>query len=191
MSRWAPDAALRLESAALELFAEQGYADTTVPQITARAGLTTRTFFRHFTDKREVLFLRDREFPTVVATVLAAAPAGLTPLALVMFGLEAVTAENFDLWRNGMVARRAIIQADDRLRERELLKSSRLAEAIEHALIAEGVERSAAALVAPFGVLIFDTALTEWLDTDPARTEVRPLPQVLRGTLARLQALTL
>ena len=184
MSRWAPDAALRLESAALELFAEQGYAATTVPQITARAGLTTRTFFRHFTDKREVLFLRDREFPAVVATVLAAAPAGLTALELVMFGLEAVTAENFDLWRPGMIVRRGIINSDDRLRERELLKSARLAAAIERALIDEGVEPAAAALVAPFGVMLFDTSLTDWLNGDAGRS----LPEVLRGTLARLRA---
>ena len=187
MSRWAPDAALRLESAALELFAEQGYAATTVPQITARAGLTTRTFFRHFTDKREVLFLRDREFPVVVATVLAAAPAGLTPLELVMFGLETVTAENFDVWRPGMIVRRGIIHSDDRLRERELLKSARLAAAIELALVNEGVEPAAAALVAPFGVLVFDVALTDWLDA--GADAARPLTEVLQGALVRLQAL--
>ena len=187
MSRWAPDAALRLESAALELFAEQGYAATTVPQITARAGLTTRTFFRHFTDKREVLFLRDREFPVVVATVLAAAPAGLTPLELVMFGLETVTAENFDVWRPGMIVRRGIIHSDDRLRERELLKSARLAAAIELALVDEGVDPAAAALVAPFGVLVFDVALTDWLDA--GADAARPLTEVLQGTLVRLQAL--
>ena len=74
MSRWAPDAALRLESAAVELFEEQGYGPTTVPQIAARAGLTTRTFFRHFADKRDVLFLRDREFPDVVGAALAGLP---------------------------------------------------------------------------------------------------------------------
>lgn len=185
MSRWAPDAALRLESAALELFAEQGYAATTVPQITARAGLTTRTFFRHFSDKREVLFLRDREFPAVVTTLVATAPAGLGPMDLVMHGLESVTAENFDAWRGGMVARRAIIRSDEHLRERELLKSARLSAAIEHALVDDGVAAEIAALVAPFGVMLFDAALTEWLDADDGR----PLPEVLRATRARLRTL--
>jgi AcrR family transcriptional regulator len=185
MSRWAPDAALRLESAALELFAEQGYAATTVPQITARAGLTTRTFFRHFGDKREVLFLRDREFPTVVSRLVAAAPAGLAPMDLVMHCLETVTAENFDGWRRGMIQRRAIIRSDERLRERELLKSARLAEAIERALVDHGVAVDVAALVAPFSVVLFDTALAEWLDAGGDRR----LPDVLRTTRVRLQSL--
>jgi AcrR family transcriptional regulator len=185
MSRWAPDAALRLESAALELFAEQGYSATTVPQITSRAGLTTRTFFRHFSDKREVLFLRDREFPAVVSSLVAAAPAGLAPMDLVMHGLETVTAENFDGWRRGMIARRSIIRSDERLRERELLKSARLAEAIEHALVDDGVAAEVAALVAPFGVLLFDAALADWLDAEDGRR----LPDVLRATRVRLHGL--
>jgi len=67
MSRWQPDARGRLERAAVELFTEQGFAATTVPQIAARAGLTTRTFFRHFADKREVLFAGDEELPALVA----------------------------------------------------------------------------------------------------------------------------
>jgi AcrR family transcriptional regulator len=186
MSRWAPDAAVRLEGAALELFAEQGYAATTVPQITARAGLTTRTFFRHFSDKREVLFLRDREFPAVVAALVAAAPAGLAPMDLVMFGFETVTAENFDGWRTGMVARRAIIRSDVRLRERELLKSASLAEAIERALVSDGVAAEAAALVAPFSVLIFDLALSDWLDASES-SDGPGLPELLRTTRARLR----
>lgn len=184
MSRWAPDAALRLESAALALFIEQGYAATTVPQITARAGLTTRTFFRHFADKREVLFLRDSEFPAVVGALVAAAPASLSPLDLVMHGLVTVTAENFDGWRAGMVQRRAVIRSDERLRERELLKSSRLADAIERALVDDGVAADTAALVAPLGVMLFDAALGQWLDGDE-----RSLPDVLRATRTRLQAL--
>jgi AcrR family transcriptional regulator len=173
MSRWAPDAALRLEDAALQLFAEQGYSATTVPQIAARADLTTRTFFRHFADKREVLFLREREFPTVVATLLAAAPPALTPLQLTMFGFETIAAQQFGLWRESIAARRRIIRSDEGLRERELLKSSMLSEAIRHAL------------VAAFGVLVFDVALGDWLE-GPADL---PLADVLRATLTRMQRL--
>ena len=184
MSRWAPDAALRLEAAALELFTEQGYAATTVPQITARAGLTTRTFFRHFADKREVLFLRDREFPAVVTQLVASAPASLSPLDLALHGFETVTAANFDDWRDGMVRRRAVIRSDDSLRERELLKSSRLAAAIEQALVDNGADAATAALVATFSVMLFDVALGQWLDGDN-----RSLPEVLRATRLRLQGL--
>jgi len=86
-----------------------------------------------------------------------------------------------------MIVRRGIINSDDRLRERELLKSARLAAAIELALVDEGVEPAAAALVAPFGVLVFDIALTDWLDA--GADTARPLPEVLRSTLVRLRAL--
>jgi AcrR family transcriptional regulator len=185
MSRWAPDAALRLEGAALELFAEQGYSATTVPQIAARADLTTRTFFRHFADKREVLFLREREFPTVVATLLAAAPPALTPLQLTMFGFETIAAQQFGLWRDSIAARRRIIRSDEGLRERELLKSSMLSEAIRHALTEAGIANEEATLVAAFGVLVFDVSLGDWLE-GPAD---RPLVDVLRATLTRMQRL--
>ena len=164
MSRWAPDAAIRLERAALELFAEQGYAETTVPQITERAGLTTRTFFRHFADKPEVLFFREREFPTVVTNVLSHAPADLDPWALVMFGLEAVTANRFDQWRGDLLVRREILRADVRLRERELLKSAVLADAIEQSLLDYNVDPATAALLAPIAVVLFNSALSDWLD---------------------------
>ena len=82
MSRWQPDARERLERAALELFTEQGFAETTVPQITAKAGLTTRTFFRYFADKREVLFSNDEEAAELAARMIAEAPAHLTPMEI-------------------------------------------------------------------------------------------------------------
>jgi hypothetical protein len=56
MTRWEPNARGRLEQAALALYGERGFENTTVAEIAARAGLTERTFFRHFADKREVLF---------------------------------------------------------------------------------------------------------------------------------------
>ena len=56
MGRWKPDARGRLEQAAFELFTERGFEQTTVAEIAERAGLTERTFFRYFADKREVLF---------------------------------------------------------------------------------------------------------------------------------------
>ncbi|MHA7143502.1 TetR/AcrR family transcriptional regulator [Arthrobacter sp. TmT3-37] len=166
MGRWAPDAALRLERAALELFTEQGYAATAVPEVAARAGLTTRTFFRHFPDKREVLFLHERELPAVVASLVAGAPAFLSPLGLVMHGFEAMAAGPFEGRRAELQARRAIIGSDEGLRERELLKNVLLAGGITEALSGQGVGKEEARLVARYGVLVFEIALNDWLDGD-------------------------
>ncbi len=185
MSRWAPDAALRLERAALELFAAQGYAATTVPQITARADLTTRTFFRHFADKREVLFLREREFPTIVATLLGQAPASLSPLALVMYGFEHIATDGLDQIRHDLALRRRIVTSDTRLRERELLKSAVLADAIKKALTEQGTDESTSALLSSFAVMLFDNAVNDWLDGNEDRT----LLQVFRDTRTQMQHL--
>jgi AcrR family transcriptional regulator len=181
MSRWAPGAALRLERAALELFAEQGYAATSVPEIAARAGLTTRTFFRHFPDKREVLFLRDRELPAVVAPLVAGAPAFLSPLGIVMHGFEAMAAGPFEDWRPALQARRALIGSDQGLRERELLKNVILAGVVAEALAGQGVGGPEARLVARYGVLVFEIALTDWLDSDNDT-----FPDVLHSTAYRM-----
>ncbi|OYC95191.1 TetR/AcrR family transcriptional regulator [Microbacterium sp. Yaish 1] len=161
MPRWAPDAALRLERAAIELFRSQGYAATTVPQIAERAGLTTRTFFRHFPDKRDVLFLREREFPDVVADLLAAAPDGLDPMALAMHGLLAVTPE-LEAWRDAIRERRSIIATDPHLIERERSKSAVLAQAIRDGLARRGVDPVDAALISRTVAGLFDTALELW-----------------------------
>ena len=97
MSRWRPDARERLERAAFELFAEQGFAATTVPEITARAGLTTRTFFRYFADKREVIF-GGAEIPDLATRLIADAPASLDPVTLVYGGLQTVAETRANGW---------------------------------------------------------------------------------------------
>ncbi|WP_368496205.1 helix-turn-helix domain-containing protein [Herbiconiux sp. A18JL235] len=187
MPRWAPDAALRLERAAMELFASKGYAQTTVPEIAGRAGLTTRTFFRHFADKRDVLFLRERELPSVVADVLVAAPVGLSPMDLAFHGLDAVASGDLEGWKREVGARRAVIEQEPKLRERERLKSAVLTDAIDVALRARGASREEASLVAAVAAALFDTALSEWLAGDDAV----PLADVLqrqRELLVRLTA---
>src|SRR5215469_8880269 len=95
MSRWQPDARERLRKAAMELFAEQGFAATTVPEITARAGLTTRTFFRHFADKREVIF-GGEEIPALATRLIADAPPDLDPAAVIVAGLKTVAETRFE-----------------------------------------------------------------------------------------------
>src|SRR5580692_53830 len=109
MSRWQPDARERLERAALQLFTEQGFAATTVPQITSRAGLTTRTFFRHFADKREVLF-GGAETPGYAARMMADAPASADPMTLLADGLQTFADTRFEGRRDEFRLRRDIIR---------------------------------------------------------------------------------
>src|ERR1700751_221022 len=89
MIRWEPDSRGRLEQAAIALFIERGFDDTTVAEIAERAGLTERTFFRHFSDKREVLFAGGDEFQELVVNAIASAPDGLAPIDAVAQGLDA------------------------------------------------------------------------------------------------------
>lgn len=183
MGRWQPDARERLERAALELFTERGFAATTVPQITARAGLTTRTFFRHFADKREVLFGVEDELPALVAAMMAEAPADLPPMALVEQGLDAVAANRFTGQLDQLRTRRAVVESDKGLQERELRKISVLSEAIRQGFLSRGEDDLTATLAAHLAATVFSVALNRWLDS---AGDV-PLPELLHETLRALQ----
>ncbi len=166
MSRWRPDARERLERAALELFTEAGFAETTVPQITARAGLTTRTFFRYFADKREVLFAAEQELPDLVASLMAQAPPGLDVLGVTAWGLDRVATTRFVGLHEHLRARRAVIRGDNSLQERELQKLSVLTGAIEAGFLDRGLDGLSAALAARIATAVFDVSLDRWLDQD-------------------------
>lgn len=165
MGRWQPDARNRLERAAVELFTEQGFAETTVPQIAARAGLTTRTFFRHFADKREVLFGVDKEFPALVAQLAADAPPSLSTMMVITHGLSAA-ATRLEGQREYLRTRRAVIQADHGLRERELRKLSALSDAINQAFRNRGVDELTSMLAAQLAATVFSVSINRWLDQD-------------------------
>jgi AcrR family transcriptional regulator len=188
MTRWDPDPAGRLEAAALELFAQQGYAATTVPQITERAGLTKRTFFRHFADKRDVLFLHEREFPDVVARSIQAAPADLPPLDLITQGLTWVLENVFAPVRTDLLARRELIRANPPLHERELLKWATLTSACEVAFRDRdpGMSAETAGVLAHFASMTLQLAVDRWLDDTsgrPAGWAVEETLDVLAGAL--------
>ncbi len=153
MSRWRPDARQRLEQAAIELFSSQGFAATTVPQITARAGLTTRTFFRHFADKREVLYGGD-EIPEFAARLITDAPASLDPAMLLIGGLQTVAETRFEGRREEIRVRRDIIRSDEGLGERDLRKRADLGEAIRAGFIGRGVDARTAVLLAETAVTV-------------------------------------
>jgi AcrR family transcriptional regulator len=185
MSRWEPDARGRLEKAALELYADRGFDRTTVAEIARRAGLTERTFFRHYTDKREVLFHGQGALMELVVGALTAAPPGLAPIDAVVGALEAADGMFRDR-RDGARLRQGVIAAHAELRERELIKLARLAGAMTDALHARGVAEPAASLAAEAGIAVFRTAFERWL----ADADDRDFAQHIRESLQALRAVT-
>ena len=187
MGRWQPGARERLEQAALDLFLEQGFTETTVPQITARAGLTTRTFFRHFADKREVLFAGEELVPDRVARLMAEAPPSLGPMELITEGLAPTAAEIFEgRSLDYLLRRRAAIDAEPALHERELRKFSLMSQALEQGFRDRGVDDLTAQLAAEIAVTTLRIAVTRWLNQhgDP------DLPATINQTLAAMRHLT-
>ena len=184
VARWEPDARGRLEQAAFTLYAERGFENTTVAEIAERAGVTERTFFRHFTDKREVLFSGAGQFQeTLVSAVINASPA-LAPMEAVAVGLQAISEviPNRDFARQ----RQTIITANAELRERELIKLASLGAALADALRQRGIGDPAAGLAAEAGVAVFRIAFERWV-SEPGQPE---LPELVRDSLGELQELT-
>ncbi|WP_106250023.1 TetR/AcrR family transcriptional regulator [Allonocardiopsis opalescens] len=162
MGRWEPNARGRLAQAAIRLYAEQGFERTTVAQIARQAGLTERTFFRHFADKREVLFYGTDLARELLARAVAEAPASAGPMDAVAAALHAAAAvfqENPERVR----LRDAVVSANAELRERELIKLAAFASAIAGALRERGVPEPAAGLAAETGVAVLKTAFTRWI----------------------------
>ena len=171
MARWEPNARGRLQQAALELFAERGFEETTVEEIATRAGLTKRTFFRHFTDKREVLFDGNQEFTARFVSGLAGAPASAPPLEAVALTLESVAGWFHDR-REFARRRQAVIAANAELHERELVKLASVAAALAAALRERGVEDPQAGVLAETAVAIFRVAFERWVASERDLTEL-------------------
>jgi AcrR family transcriptional regulator len=173
MGRWKPDARSRLEQAALELYSERGFGQTTVAEIAERAGLTERTFFRHFADKREVLFSGGSVWRERIVNALDHAPFPLPPVDAVGMAIEAGAMLLQDR-RDYARRRQAIISANAELQERERIKLASLASALADGLRRRGVDDPAASLAAEMGIAVFRIAFERWLDeanhSDLART---------------------
>ncbi|UQS21837.1 TetR/AcrR family transcriptional regulator [Amycolatopsis thermalba] len=183
MGRWEPNAQERLTRAALELFAERGYDSTTVAEIADRAGLTKRTFFRHFADKREVLFRGEEVLSRLISDGIAGAPASATPLHAVGAGLEAAATAFGPERREWSRQRQAVIADNRELRERELLKSTALTAAMADALRERGVPDLTADLAAEIGYLAFRTSYARWIE--PA--DEQDFAELTRRTLKELR----
>ena len=162
MGRWAPDARGRLERAALELYGEHGFDSTTVAEIAERAGLTERTFFRHFADKREVLFFGAAALQAFLVNEVDNAPPSARPIETVTAALDAAAAAFFEERRDFARQRQAIIAANAELQERELIKLAALAAALADALRRRDVSDPAASLAAEAGIAVFRIAFGAW-----------------------------
>ena len=185
MARWQPGASQRLVAAALDLFEERGYENTTVIEIAERAGLTKSTFFRHFPDKREVLFGGDT-MAELLAEGIAAAPATATPVEAVVHALDAVATKAFTpARREFVVRRRAVIAAHSELQEREALKGLRLTASMIDALELRGVPDATSRVTAELGALVLKIAYERWSST----TSGRGFSEVVKRTLRDVQAL--
>lgn len=187
MARWEPHASRRLAEAALELFAENGYDDTTVMDIAARAGLAKSTFFRHFQDKRGVLFGEDVLTGHLDAAI-AAAPVDAGALEALACGLEALGDLVFTPeYREFAARRRAVIEAHADLREREALKGVSLTAAMACAVAGRGVEVLVAEAAAQLGALALRRAYERWCDVannDEFGVLVRRSVSEVRGAAA-------
>jgi AcrR family transcriptional regulator len=163
MARWQPDAQGRLQLAALELFRERGYANVTVAEIADRAGLTKRTFFNHFPDKREVLFAGAQDFEAGIIKHLTQAPDDAAPIDA---AIAALTHSSLELaqYRDYARIRRDLIASAPELQERDLIKMTSLASAIADALCQRHVPPRTATLTAQAAVAVFNTAYADWID---------------------------
>ena len=188
MVRWEPNAQGRLESAAMELYLDRGFDQTTVAEIAARAGLTERTFFRYYADKREVLFGGAVILHDLLVHEIETAPPELGPLDAVATALAAA---------GGMMQpnaaqsrqRQSVIDANPVLQERELIKLASLASAIAVTLRARGTPDPAAGLAAETGIAVFKVAFERWVNQAPGRG-ARSLPRLIEETMEQLRGVT-
>lgn len=182
MARWEPNARERLERAALELFTERGYDATTVAEIADRAGLTKSTFFRHFADKREVLFGGQDLLAALFRDAIAAAPPSAAIADCLAAALESAAVAFIQDRHDLAPRRRAVIAANSELQERELLKRARLGSVMAGALSARGTDETTASVAAQVGILAFTTAYARW--AEPAND--RPYAEIAHEALGDL-----
>jgi AcrR family transcriptional regulator len=185
--RWEPNTRERLVRAALDLFTEQGYDATTVSEIAERAGgLTKTTFFRHFPDKREVLFAGQEIHSRILADAIAAAPGPATPVQAVAAALDALAVTFTDDRREFARRLLVVVAANSELRERSAFKHIGLTEAMTQALEKRGAPELTASLAAELGMRAFDRAFGQW--ADPASDQT--LTELTGQALGELRAAT-
>jgi AcrR family transcriptional regulator len=179
VGRWEPDAYGRLRQAALDLFTEQGFEDTTVAQIAERASLNRRTFFHHFADKREVVFAGSDEAEELIVTVIRAQPDSVDPLHAATTGLVFAADTIFERQREAAIKRSRVIAASPELQERDMLKRAKLADTIAAALRGRSTTDQAAAVAGWSAVAVFYLALARWTDAVNRHTLAQLIGEIL------------
>ncbi|MBB3677147.1 TetR family transcriptional regulator [Modestobacter versicolor] len=170
----------------MELFAERGFEGTTVSAIAERAGVTERTFFRHFADKREVLFSGADDARDVLLRTIAEAPPTQPLLEVITAAMQVIAEEAFSDHLEQARARQAIISSNAELREREMLKFAVVTTELAEAVRSRGVPEPAATLTAELGAILFRVSLHRWLEAD----NDRPLAELITDSLQHLRAVT-
>ena len=186
MVRWEPGTRERLQAAALELFATRGFEQVTAAEIAQSVGLTERTFFRNFGDKREVLFHGQERFLQVFVDGVKEAPADAPPLELIAAALQASASFFPDERRPYSRLRQTVIDQNPALQERELHKLAGLAGALATAFRERGVAEPAATLAAQSAASVFGIAFAQWI----REGETRPLADISSDVLRELGNLT-
>ncbi len=186
MSRWKPNAEQRLTRAALDLYAARGYDKTTVGDIAAHAGVTSRTYFRYFPDKREVLFGGSARLRSRIGGSLRDAPADMAPLDATLYAMSTCD-DLFHLGEHEYLRQRdAVISSSDELKEREARKLASIAADIVAGLVERGSDQGAAQLVADLALVVFKQASRLWMDdpTVPFADQLQRASTQARETLA-------
>ncbi len=184
MSRWEKGAPERLQQAALELFATRGFEQTTATEIAQAVGLTERTFFRHFSDKREVLFHGTDRLVESFLSGVDAAPPDASPIEVVAAALRSGTAFFTDERRPYSRTRQSVIDKNPALQERERHKLASIAALLADALRARGVDELPASLAAESGMTVFGIAFSLWIREGEQRSLGDITAEVLRELLA-------
>ncbi|MDO9352568.1 MAG: helix-turn-helix domain-containing protein [Solirubrobacteraceae bacterium] len=183
MPRWPTDSRARLQAAAIELYLEQGYDQSTVAAIVQRAGLTERTFYRHFGDKREVLFAGESELTKALVAAVEAAGEEANTRERARAGLAAIV-DALEPRREELARRQPIIEAHPELRERELMKLDGWTAALAEALRRSGDDPATAAITAEVSIAVLRVAALRWLVADHG-----PLADELAAAFIELPAI--
>jgi AcrR family transcriptional regulator len=186
MVRWEPGAKERLQAAALELFATRGFEQTTAAEIAQSVGLTERTFFRHFSDKREVLFYGQQQFLQAFVDGVEAAPPDASPIEIISCALHTAASFFPDERRPYSRMRQSVIDQNPALQEREQHKLAGLATTVAEALRSRGIGEPAATLAAQSGATVFGIAFAQWI----REGESRSLADIESNVLGELLNLT-